>query len=152
MRNRPVAQPLRATQTKRWECVHGVAWWCSVHWLWGAAAESVKTFSPAEDPFGPRDALDELTVVGSQLFFVVGETASGNELWTSDGTSEGTRQVKDLTPGAEGSFLSGLTATGSTLLFFRYLPETAASPEHKTPRPMPGEGIGAGDRQLSCTC
>jgi ELWxxDGT repeat protein len=102
--------------------------------LWGsdgtaAGTRMVKAFSPAEDPFGPRDSLDQLTVVGSRLFFVVGDGAQGAELWTSDGTSVGTRQVKDLTPGAEGSFLSGLTAAGSTLLFFRYLPESTVSAE-----------------------
>jgi ELWxxDGT repeat protein len=94
-----------------------------------AGTRTVKTFPPSADPFGPRDALDALTVVGSKLFFVVGDELHGRELWTSDGTGEGTRQVKDLTPGVEGSFLSGLTATGSTLLFFRYLPETSASAE-----------------------
>jgi ELWxxDGT repeat protein len=94
-----------------------------------AGTYAVKGFSPSADPFGPRDALEGLTVVGSRLFFVVGDETHGPELWTSDGTSAGTQRVKDLTPGDEGSFLSGLTASGSTLLFFRYVPETHGSAE-----------------------
>lgn len=95
----------------------------------GAGTYAVKLFSPSVDPFGPRDALEGLTATSARLFFVVGDEAHGPELWTSDGTSAGTRLVKDLTPGAEGSFLSGLTASGSTLLFFRYVPEAYGSAE-----------------------
>ncbi|HLL04286.1 MAG TPA: ELWxxDGT repeat protein [Myxococcaceae bacterium] len=94
-----------------------------------AGTQVVKTFSASADPFGPREALERLTSVGSRLFFLVGDEAHGRELWTSDGTEAGTRLVKDLTPGGEGSSLSGLTASGSTLLFFRYVPETQASAE-----------------------
>jgi ELWxxDGT repeat protein len=95
----------------------------------GAGTFAVKTFSPSADPFSPRDALERLTAMGTRLFFVVGDEVHGPELWTSDGTSAGTQLVKDLTPGAEGSFLSGLTVSGSMLLFFRYVPETYGSAE-----------------------
>ncbi|HEX8705731.1 MAG TPA: ELWxxDGT repeat protein [Myxococcaceae bacterium] len=95
----------------------------------GAGTYAVKLFAPSADPFGPRDALEGLTASTSRLFFVVGDEAHGPELWTSDGTSTGTQLVKDLTPGAEGSFLSGLTVAGNTLLFFRYVPETYGSAE-----------------------
>jgi ELWxxDGT repeat protein len=40
-----------------------------------------------------------LTTVGDALFFLAIDGSSGMELWTSDGTAEGTRLVRDLDPG-----------------------------------------------------
>ncbi|GMU03984.1 ELWxxDGT repeat protein [Corallococcus caeni] len=63
--------------------------------------------------------LSQLTATPTQLFFQAPDAAHGNELWVSDGTTAGTRLVKDVTPGAEDSYLTHLTAAGSTLVFFR---------------------------------
>ena len=38
----------------------------------------------------------ELVAIGSILYFRAGTNASGNELWKSDGTANGTIQVKDI--------------------------------------------------------
>ncbi|MDY7226774.1 ELWxxDGT repeat protein [Hyalangium rubrum] len=90
---------------------------------------AVKTFAPHLSPFGTWNSVGELTVAGDRLFFQVGDATHGRELWASDGTSAGTLRVKDISPGAEDSFLSGFTATGSTLLFFRYIPATQTEAE-----------------------
>ncbi len=42
---------------------------------------------------------------------------SDNELWRSDGTAAGTWRVKDIVPGENGSWPSGLTWLGAELLF-----------------------------------
>ncbi|WP_257461410.1 ELWxxDGT repeat protein [Archangium lipolyticum] len=72
--------------------------------------------------------LTELTPLGSRLFFVVGDETHGRELWVSDGTTGGTRLLKDITPGPEGSEPYRLTVVGNTLLFFRYIPGTDTTP------------------------
>jgi ELWxxDGT repeat protein len=97
--------------------------------LWksdGSAAGTVpvKEFPPPTGPAAAASPVAELTPVGSQLFFVAGDEEHGQELWVSDGTSGGTRLVKDLTPGQGDSFPYNLTAVGNTLLFFRFLPGT----------------------------
>jgi ELWxxDGT repeat protein len=59
----------------------------------------------------------ELTVVNGKLFFVADNGTAGQELWTSDGTPEGTCMVKDIRPGAVGSEPYGLYAGGTRLFF-----------------------------------
>ncbi|MBJ7357681.1 ELWxxDGT repeat protein [Nocardioides sp.] len=41
----------------------------------------------------------------------------GTELWRSDGSAAGTAEVKDIWPGAEGSYPQDLTVVGSTVFF-----------------------------------
>jgi ELWxxDGT repeat protein len=55
--------------------------------------------------------------VGSTLFFTADDGAHGTELWTSDGTPDGTKMLKDIQPGQQGSVPFQLTAVGSTLFF-----------------------------------
>jgi len=59
----------------------------------------------------------ELTVAGGHLFFRAEDAAHGAELWTTDGTPEGTAIVKDIDPGPASSLLDGLTAAGGRLYF-----------------------------------
>ncbi len=47
--------------------------------------------------------VDNFLADGNQLYFSRETAAHGEELWTSDGTPEGTRLVKDLVPGPEGA-------------------------------------------------
>ncbi len=56
----------------------------------------------------------QLTAVNGQLFFAATDETHGTELWTSDGTSDGTVMVKDIQPG-DGDSLYG----GNSLLEFR---------------------------------
>lgn len=53
-----------------------------------------------------------------RIFFVRQTVATGAELWTSDGTSAGTRLVKDLVPGPGGSGPQRLTWSNGRLWFF----------------------------------
>jgi len=54
---------------------------------------------PGEEGSAPRN----LTGVHGALFFSADDGVHGNELWKSDGTRAGTKLVKDIYPGAEGS-------------------------------------------------
>ncbi|WP_224372585.1 ELWxxDGT repeat protein [Hyalangium versicolor] len=92
-----------------------------------AGTRAVKTFPPAPGTTFPSQ-LSELTPLGSRLFFVVDDVEHGSELWVSDGTSSGTRLVKDIVSGAEGSAPYNLKAVGNILVFLRYIPETPTAP------------------------
>jgi len=47
--------------------------------------------------------ISDLYAVGGQIFFLGTDITHGEELWRSDGTSEGTRLVKDVVAGSESS-------------------------------------------------
>jgi ELWxxDGT repeat protein len=101
--------------------------------LWKSDGTAAGTVPVKEYAASPGDtssgALSELTPLGSRLFFVVGDATHGRELWVSDGTTGGTRLVKDITSGSGGSHLFNLTATRGSLLFFRFVPGTPPLPE-----------------------
>ncbi len=64
------------------------------------------------------DDLNQLTVVGSTLFFVAKDDVHGRELWKSDGTEGGTVLVKDIHPSADAdSNPTELVRVGNTLYF-----------------------------------
>lgn len=56
-------------------------------------------------------------VVNGKLYFQGDSSATGRELWVTDGTLEGTKLIKDNMPGAEGSFPSVFTAFGDGIIF-----------------------------------
>jgi ELWxxDGT repeat protein len=58
-----------------------------------------------------------LAAAGDRLFLGVRTEATGEELWTSDGTAAGTRLVVDLRPGAAGAAPQNLAAVGERLAF-----------------------------------
>ncbi|MCK8500571.1 ELWxxDGT repeat protein [Myxococcus fulvus] len=71
-------------------------------------------------------APSELTALGGQVFFhagsdgnygELGDTRHGGELWRSDGTTLGTRMVRDIWPGPKGSLPSDLVAMDGVLYF-----------------------------------
>jgi ELWxxDGT repeat protein len=55
--------------------------------------------------------------LGKQLFFAKDSDGSGNELWTSDGTVQGTKLLKDIRPGNESSDPRKLTRVGNKIFF-----------------------------------
>ncbi|QDV84911.1 PA14 domain-containing protein [Stieleria magnilauensis] len=66
---------------------------------------------------GVSSAIDNVVEFKGEAFFVADDGRSGSELWTSDGTIDGTRQVADLLPGVDGSLPDDLTVLGSELFF-----------------------------------
>ncbi|MFP2960202.1 ELWxxDGT repeat protein [Myxococcus sp. 1LA] len=68
--------------------------------------------------FFPGRYPHDLEVLHGRLYFSAGsDTPEGEELWVSDGTVAGTRRVKDLRPGSEGSAPSSLAVAGDHLYF-----------------------------------
>lgn len=60
---------------------------------------------------------DAILAVGKTLFFTFADGVHGPELWKTDGTAEGTGLVKDILPGATGSFPRQFARIGQRLLF-----------------------------------
>jgi len=104
--------------------------------LWksdGTAAGTVrvKDIFPGRPSYNSRQqgslAPASLTDGNGTLFFIANDGASGRELWRSDGTTAGTRRVKDIFPGAgtdaygydgpNSSSPAGLTYVNGTLYF-----------------------------------
>ena len=57
--------------------------------------------------------------MSGKVYFTANDAVHGQELWKSNGTNAGTVLVKDITPGAYGSFiLHASTAEGGQLFFF----------------------------------
>ncbi len=77
----------------------------------------VKDINPSGAGVDTSSWSPEFTVVNGKLFFVADNGTAGQELWTSDGTPEGTNMVKDIRPGAMGSEPYGLYAGGTRLFF-----------------------------------
>jgi ELWxxDGT repeat protein len=57
------------------------------------------------------------TEVGGRVYFSASDPAHGDELWSTDGTPEGTARVKDITPGPLGSYPRNLVAWNGRLWF-----------------------------------
>ncbi|HEY6141303.1 MAG TPA: ELWxxDGT repeat protein [Thermoanaerobaculia bacterium] len=60
----------------------------------------------------------EFAALGNTIFFAASLDAAGSELWSTDGTSAGTKMVADINPGASGSNPHGFTVVNGALLFF----------------------------------
>ncbi len=92
-----------------------------------AGTLAVKHFS------GARRRPDHLTAIGNTLFFTLGSTTRyGDDLWLSDGTSEGTRQVAlpdgaVRVAGTHGGALYVYLTGGTTTPLFRVSPDGTAS-------------------------
>jgi ELWxxDGT repeat protein len=59
----------------------------------------------------------ELTELNGKVYFSASGGAKGRELWVSDGTANGTRRVKDIRPGSQGSQPFGLIASNGLMYF-----------------------------------
>ncbi|WP_372898649.1 ELWxxDGT repeat protein, partial [Stieleria sp.] len=75
-------------------------------------SELVKDISPGAADSWPS----EITRMGNRVFFAA-DSDEGVELWTSDGTTEGTVLVKNIAPGLLDSDPESLTPLGDTLFF-----------------------------------
>lgn len=71
---------------------------------------------PLPAPFNPGSLPSQLTEVAGRLYFVANDLVHGQELWTSDGTAEGTVLAADICPGGCGSFPTILGSYRDALL------------------------------------
>ena len=77
------------------------------------AIEQLSAVSP-----GYRGAFPSgLVRFNDSVYFAMNDGRSGLELWASDGTAAGTRQVLDIEPGAEDSTPAGMTVFDGQLYF-----------------------------------
>lgn len=92
--------------------------------LWktsGTAAGTVKVRTLATTATG--DALlsnlyqGSSATIGNTMFFAANNGVFGTELWKTDGTTAGTKLVKDLLPGPLSSYPAMLTAAGNKVFF-----------------------------------
>jgi ELWxxDGT repeat protein len=88
------------------------------------SAALVAPASAATGPYLVKDIVpggsstpSELTNLNGVLVFAAKGGSKGSELWRSDGTSNGTRRIKDIRPGGAGSSPWGFAAIGSLLYF-----------------------------------
>lgn len=90
--------------------------------LWSTTGTPASTTFLKDINPGIGDGLDLATVkfvrFGNRVFFAANDGTSGFELWQSDGTQAGTVRVKDINPGAGGSFPNNLVVVGNKLLFW----------------------------------
>jgi ELWxxDGT repeat protein len=68
-----------------------------------------------KDPYSSNPVL--LTNLNGTLVFAADDGKTGYELWRSDGTSGGTKLVKDVTPGPAGTYFSYWTVTNGLVYF-----------------------------------
>ncbi|REE00170.1 ELWxxDGT repeat protein [Marinoscillum furvescens] len=54
---------------------------------------------------------------GGKYYFTAHNDATGDELWVTDGTREGTKMVKDINPGAASSLPANLVGVGGSVYF-----------------------------------
>ena len=82
------------------DATHGMELWTSNGSTEGTVL--VKDIDPCDDSGMPRSSPSSLTAMGGQLFFAANDGTHGDELWKSDGTTEGTVLVKDIKTGTTG--------------------------------------------------
>ena len=61
--------------------------------------------------------VSNLTVADDLLFFTATDAFNGQELWVTDGTTEGTQLFQDINPGSDSSYPGDLTVVGDQLFF-----------------------------------
>ncbi len=62
-------------------------------------------------------AIDNLTAVGSTLYFTANDGVHGDQIWTSTGSSFSTAMLTDINPGSVGGQPQDLTVVGSQVFF-----------------------------------
>ena len=107
------------------------------------------TFGPRFDgtlfgiPIPTLTAYNPLVASGGRLFFVGHDPAFGPELWSSDGTPQGTSMVVDLYPGVSSSLCAQLTPFAGGVVF------SASVPGQQAKEPFVSDGTAAGTHMLA---
>jgi ELWxxDGT repeat protein len=71
-------------------------------------------------------AKKNMVVLGNKIVFTASNAANGEELWITDGTVSGTKMVKDINPGSDGSDPKYLCAAGGKVYFSATTPDAGA--------------------------
>ena len=95
--------------------------------IWGSdgtpsGTNVLKDIFPGQD-FGLRGTLDKNGLVGNQFFFTAYDNFDFYELWVTDGTTEGTKLVKNINPNPANQVVGssrpdGFTAFKDKMIFF----------------------------------
>ena len=92
----------------------------SIHLLKDIYPGNNKNGNPAGSSPSGLTVVSGSSIGKKDLFYFTADSPGyGQELWVSDGTTEGTHLLKDLTPGADGSTIDEMHAINSKL-FFRF--------------------------------
>ena len=91
-------------------------------------ADVTSTFRTPAPPSGLFPPTTPVVALGNRVYFTRAD-AAGPELWSSDGTAAGTKQVADLYPGAQGSSPGFFTPVNGRLVFAAYTPEGGQYPD-----------------------
>ena len=83
-----------------------------------AGTTLVKDIFPGNNLRGSSPHLSEFTAHDGKLFFYADDGVNGLELWTSDGTEEGTQLVQDINPnGGQSNSRGSIVSFGDVVLF-----------------------------------
>src|SRR5262249_7073615 len=85
-----------------------------------AGTSTLKSFNgtgPSTLPTGTVGATPTFLQIGSQAYFIAHESSTGNELWVTDGTANGTHLVAEVNPGNTGDAPHLLGAFNGGLAF-----------------------------------
>ncbi len=90
--------------------------------MYHSPAYSIKPWEPylvkdLNPTLGSDADIEQLTRVGSRVFFTAFTAEAGKELWVTDGTSAGTYLVKDIIPGRFDPYIKELTEVNEFLFF-----------------------------------
>lgn len=114
--NMPLALDLKCGDTILYFLIANTS--ASAMELWAgngtAPAHLVSSF-PHYFPGNTRQPL--LFVAGNTAYFIARDDTNGLELWTSDGTAQGTKVVKDINPSAADAYPQNLTLYNNKLYF-----------------------------------
>lgn len=75
------------------------------------------TYNATDHGYGGSTYISNLLNLNGTLFFVANDGVNGEELWTSDGTPQGTTLFQDINPGSASSFPRSLSSVSGRLMF-----------------------------------
>jgi len=88
--------------------------------LWSSDGTPAGTISLELDPRTIGADISDLLLFNGKLYFAASDGVLGKELWTSNGTANGTHLVKDVNDGVNGGDIRALTEMGGNLYFFSF--------------------------------